>query len=156
MCVLPLSSQAPEYERFPAEIMRPTAALTDEEVEELKSIANLVEGSNDLCSALFPLFVESFQQDSGHKVLGAVRRIAKKIDRFHEKGLHMSPGIVARVLRILGETERSDCMKYLAFAFEEDDGRSWSFEIVGGRLSRKQSPMKRPDEWMAPSRITSG
>jgi hypothetical protein len=95
-------AERPEYERFPAEIARRSKPLTEEETAELKLLVDLVERSGELCSLLFPFFIHSFQQDTGREVPGAVRRIAKQIENLHDKGLHMSPGVVAEVLRTYG------------------------------------------------------
>jgi hypothetical protein len=72
--------------------------LTVEEQRELGGLADFV-ASSDLCSLLFPAFIESYQQDTGKEPGGAVRYIAQRIDAFNRKGLHFRPAIVALVLR---------------------------------------------------------
>lgn len=88
-----------KYERFPAEIMRPDKALTPEEKIELEELADLVDKS-DLCSRFFPFYVQSYQAATGAEPTGAVRRIASRIEEIDRMGLHCSPAVVARVLRM--------------------------------------------------------
>lgn len=87
-----------EYERFPAEIVSPGAALTEEEVSDLEQLAELVN-KTDLCSRLFPLFIHTCQEHSGHEPTGAVKRLAAQIEQIDRMGLHCSPQVVARVLK---------------------------------------------------------
>ncbi len=87
-----------EYERFPAEIIRPDEAMTDEDVAELEQLAKLV-GESDLCSRFFPFFIQSFQNATGQETTGAVKRIAASIEKMDRMGLHCMPQVVARVLR---------------------------------------------------------
>ena len=87
-----------EYERFLAEFVRPDEPLTEEDVEELEEVAELV-GKSDLCSRLFPLFIHSYQDHTGHEPTGAVKRIAASIEQIDRMGLHCAPQVVARVLR---------------------------------------------------------
>jgi hypothetical protein len=84
-----------EYERFPGEIVTPGEALTGEEKEELEGLAGVVSNS-ELCSLLFPAFIQGIQLHTGQEPAGAVRRIAARIERIHRKGLHCSPRVVAR------------------------------------------------------------
>ena len=79
-----------EYERFPAEIVRPGEPLTEEDVAELEQLAELV-GKSDLCSRLFPLFIHSYQDHTGHEPTGAVKRIAASIEKIDRMGLHCRP-----------------------------------------------------------------
>src|SRR5262249_24299314 len=87
-----------DYERFPAEIVRTDEPLSEEDVAELEKLAELV-GKSDLCSRLFLLFVQSYQDHTGHEPAGAVKRIAASIEKIDGMGLHCSPQVVARVLR---------------------------------------------------------
>ena len=81
--------------------MTPDAELSEEERAELEGLAELVSKS-DLCSTLFPFFVQSFQNDTGREPTGAVKRIASRIEKIDQIGLHLSPSIVAMVLRRYG------------------------------------------------------
>lgn len=83
-----------EYERFPAEIMQPDAALSQEEKTELEGLAELVSNT-DLCSNLFPFFIQS----TGNEPTGVVKRIASRIEQIDGMGMHLSPSVVAKVLR---------------------------------------------------------
>ena len=65
---------------------------------ELEQLAELV-GKSDLCSRLFPLFIHSYQDHTGHEPTGAVNRIAVSIEKIDRMGLHCAPQVVARVLR---------------------------------------------------------
>jgi hypothetical protein len=87
-----------EYERFPGEIMRTGEALTDDEKEELEGLAQMV-GKTELCSLLFPAFILGIQLHTDREPAGAVKRIARRIEQIHWRGLHCSPQVVARVLR---------------------------------------------------------
>jgi hypothetical protein len=87
-----------DYERFPAEIIRPGEALTEEELAELKQLAGLVS-KTDLCSRFFPFFLQSFQAATGHEPTGAANRIAARIEEIDRMGLHCAPQVVARVLK---------------------------------------------------------
>lgn len=92
-----------KYERFPAEIITPDVALTSEEREELHELSAVVHGS-DLCSLWFPVFLEGYQQHTGRHLPPAVINIANRIEKFHRKGLHCSPAVVARVLAEFSNT----------------------------------------------------
>jgi len=94
----PYRQEVGDYERVPAEIIRPCRKLSDDEQRELAKWASFVTGT-DLCSTFFPLFLEGYQADTGNEHSGAVRHIAKSIGAIHRKGLHFRPAIVAFVLR---------------------------------------------------------
>lgn len=51
------------------------------------------------CSRVFPLFINSFQDHTGHEPAGAVRRIAASIEKIDQMGLHCAPQVVAMALR---------------------------------------------------------
>jgi hypothetical protein len=97
-CECPSHQADLEYERFPAEIMAPDSALTPEGRKELEALSDLVSKS-DLCSNLFPFFMQSFLSDTGHEPAGSVKRIVSRIEQIDRMGLHCSPAVVARVLR---------------------------------------------------------
>lgn len=90
-----------EYERFPAEIMGPLPGLDDEARGELREFADFV-GKSDLCSLLFPHFVH-FEEDTGFRHPEAIKEAAGRIEEISERGLHFSPGVVAKVLRDLAD-----------------------------------------------------
>ena len=94
----PHRQEVGEYERVPAEIISPFRTLSNEEQRELTKLAKFVQNT-DLCSTLFPTFIEGCQADTGHEPSGAVRHIAERIGAIHRKGLHFRPAIVAFVLR---------------------------------------------------------
>jgi hypothetical protein len=94
----PHRQEVGNYERVPAEIIRPFRTLSDEEQRELGEWADYVQHT-DLCSTFFAAFIEGYQADAGHESSGAVRHIAERIDIIHRKGLHFRPAIVAFVLR---------------------------------------------------------
>jgi hypothetical protein len=76
----------------------PHTALTPEERTELEELAEWVS-KTDLCSRLFPAFIQSFESATGQTHSAAVRSIAKGIEKLDRKGLDFSPSVVARVLR---------------------------------------------------------
>jgi hypothetical protein len=86
-----------DYERVPAEIIRSDLLITPADREELVELARFVKGT-DLCSRLFPLFIQSYQQDTGNVFPDVVHRVARRIEQIDAKGLHFSAPVVARVL----------------------------------------------------------
>ena len=94
----PHRKEVGDYERVPGEINYSFRTLSNDEQHELMYLADLVARS-DLCSTLFPYFIESYQNNTGNEPSGAVRHIAKRIGIVHDKGLHFRPAIVALVLR---------------------------------------------------------
>ena len=97
-CECPNGKIVSEYERVPIEIIRQPPAFGDGDRQELETLADFV-ATTDLCSLLFPAYIEGFQEYTGQKCSPAVREIAKRIDGIHRKGLHCRPAIVARLLR---------------------------------------------------------
>lgn len=87
------------YERMPGGIAELDRSLTTQERFELVELATLVGESGDLCSHFFPLFIHSVQLDTGITHSAAVRLITKRIDDWNNEGMHLSPGVVAKVLR---------------------------------------------------------
>lgn len=87
------------YERLPREVVGRLAPLAPAEREELLALAEFVEQSNELDSGLFPLFITSFQQDTGAVAGPAVNRLAARIGQFDCRGLRLTPAQVAWVLR---------------------------------------------------------
>jgi hypothetical protein len=87
-----------DFERFPAEIMAPTSCLDEGSRGELNELADLV-GTSDLCSLLFPHFVRGVQEYYGFRHCETVNEVAERIGQIASKGLHFSPGVVAKVLR---------------------------------------------------------
>ena len=88
-----------DYERVPDGITDLDRSITEEERLNLQELANLVADSDDLCSGLLPLFIRSFQEDTGSESTAAVRLVAERIEQWHRVGLHQSPGVVAKILR---------------------------------------------------------
>lgn len=73
---------------------------------ELKQLAELV-GKSDVCSRMFPVFIRSYQDHTGHEPTGAVKRIAARIEEIDRMGLHCAPQVVARVLsEYIGVSDR--------------------------------------------------
>ena len=87
-----------EYDRFPVMVVTPDKSMTDEDVAELEELAELV-AETGTCSRVFPLFINSFQDHTGHEPAGAVKRIAASIEKIDQMGLHCAPQVVAMVLR---------------------------------------------------------
>lgn len=83
---------------MPDGIWMHTCGLSDEEKAELNNLADFVGGS-DLCSRLLPLFVRSFEDHSGQRHSEATHEIIDRIERWDAKGMHMVPGLVARIIR---------------------------------------------------------
>jgi hypothetical protein len=94
-----------EYERLPDPRERPPndfyqsdPPLTDQEKWNLAALANAVV-ENGLCSRRFSSFVRHCGQHAETQIPVAARVVAGRIEHWHSKGLHMSPGIVAFMLR---------------------------------------------------------
>ena len=79
-----------EYECFPAEIVKAGEPLTEEDVAELEELAELVRKS-DVCSRVFPLFIRSYQDHTGHEPTGAVKRIAASIEKIDQMACTVRP-----------------------------------------------------------------
>ncbi len=86
------------YERFPAEIMGPLPGLNDEARAELLQFADIVETS-DMCGGLFAFSIRCFEEATWHRHTDAASEILDRLERADARGLHCSPGVVARVLR---------------------------------------------------------
>lgn len=99
ICNCPSRQEPKVYERFPAEILVPGEKLTQEEKNELEELADLVSKS-DLCSSEFPFFLKSYQDATGYEPAGAARQIASLIETIDGMSLHLSPSVVAKVLRL--------------------------------------------------------
>jgi hypothetical protein len=92
------------YERFWIEATRPKPDVTPEVREELLSLAATADQTADLCSTGFPLFVKSYQQDTGREPSYAVRWFAKQIEDLEEIGVHCSSSEIATLLRELAKS----------------------------------------------------
>ena len=100
-CDCPARRGLPEvgdYERFPASLLADPGIVSDEERGVLSELADFVQGT-DLCSLLLPNFIRHIEEASGIRHPAAVGRIMDRIERIDSKGLHSSPGVVAKVLR---------------------------------------------------------
>jgi hypothetical protein len=88
---------AGEYERIPVDLMGRPPAVTAEERAEMVEMAEFV-GGTDLCSRLLPLFVLTFELETGDHYSPAVHAIVDRIEAIDERGLHCSPAVVAMIL----------------------------------------------------------
>ncbi|NQU24445.1 MAG: hypothetical protein HQ567_24450 [Candidatus Nealsonbacteria bacterium] len=88
----------PEYERVPVEITHHAEALSAQEKDYLEELASWVSTS-DICSLLFPVFIDGMRQIEGSDPPAAAQRIAAKIDSWSDHGGHFSPKNVAVLLR---------------------------------------------------------
>ena len=95
----PRRQEVGDYERVPAEIIRPFRRLSDAEHRGAGGNWRLSSRAATCACSLFALFVEGYQADTGHESSDAVRHIARRIDAISRKGLHFRPAIVAHVLR---------------------------------------------------------
>ncbi len=104
-CYSKLGVQEPgDYERVWIEATRPKPDVTAESRNELLELAAVAEKAGDLCSTLFPLFIEGFQQDTGGEPSHAVRWFAKQIDKLRAMGVHCSSSVIATLLRHLAKS----------------------------------------------------
>jgi hypothetical protein len=94
-----------DYERVPAGIMVSDKRLTEAEAADLRSLAETVSEGR-LCSRLIGLFLAGLQEHTGFKPSVAARRVARQIGEWDDKGLHMSPGLVATILRSRADSLR--------------------------------------------------
>jgi hypothetical protein len=104
-CPCPRETELPEkrgYERVPGGIWEHNDVLTNEVKVELIELADFVAGS-ELCSRLLPIFIRSFEVDSGIRHSEAMHLIINRIEKFDLKGLHCSPAVVAKIIRDFAE-----------------------------------------------------
>jgi hypothetical protein len=94
----PRRQEVGDYERAPAEIIRPYRELSDHERRELAEWADFVQ-DRDMCSLVFPAYLEGYQAYARQEAPEAVRYVARRIAAVDRKGLHFRPAIVAFVLR---------------------------------------------------------
>jgi len=88
-----------KYDRIPAEITRRHKPISERARREIIELADCIGDKPEMCSRLFPVFVEGFIEYSGRAYAPATLEIVSRIGRFDSKGLHMSNAVVARVLR---------------------------------------------------------
>jgi hypothetical protein len=87
-----------DYERVPGGIMVPERLPTQSERADLSALSDSVlEGG--LCSRLLAVFLQGIQEHMGFEPSGSARHLAQIIDEWDRNGLHMSPGLVARIVR---------------------------------------------------------
>ena len=104
-CPCPREAALPEkhgYERVPGGIWEHNETLSDDVRAELIDLADFVGGS-ELCSHLLPLFIRSFEADTGQRHSEAMHLIVNRIEKFDLKGLHCSPAVVAKIIRDFAE-----------------------------------------------------
>ncbi len=95
----------PVYERVPIEISHHSRILSKEEKGHLEALAGCVTKAG-LCSTLFPLAVQCFEQDTGMETPVGVKIVADQVARFDRHGGHFSPWVVELILNAY--IERSD------------------------------------------------
>jgi hypothetical protein len=93
-----------DYERVWVETTTGKPDVTPEARQELLHLAAVVTGADDLCSTFFPLFVESYQQDTGGEPTYPVRWFAKQIEKLRARGIHCSASAIATLLRELAKS----------------------------------------------------
>ena len=86
------------YERIPREIMGKVLPVTPEERQQLEEMAEVVR-DGDLDGRLFPLFIRSYQRDTGDEFTGAVRRLADRLEDWTERAFPATAETVAGVLK---------------------------------------------------------
>lgn len=92
------------YERVADGILKPQAGLGPIEREELASLAELaVKGG--MCSFVLPKFAVGMLEDAGIELSSTVQGLVDRIDQWDQQGLHMSPGVIALVLRTWSSAE---------------------------------------------------
>ena len=92
-----------DYERVWVEATARKPEVTAEAREELLELAALADETGELCSTLFPAFVEGFQQDTGGEPCYPVRWFAKRIEELRARSAHCSPSVIATLLRELAK-----------------------------------------------------
>ena len=85
--------------------MIPDRPLTLAERDELRVLSE-VSLKGVLCSRLLACYLECVQRDTGVIPTTAAIDLANRIEQWDRKGLHMSPGVVAMILRELGGVAR--------------------------------------------------
>ena len=94
-----LAIRPAEYERFPAEICWQRPTISTEERAQLQLLANCVSRSAFCSAQLSPLLVSCAEQVDVCQP-PAVVEAANRIVSIHQQGMHLSPGVVAGVLRL--------------------------------------------------------
>ena len=104
-CPCPRHSLLPEnmaMSEFLVAFGSTTRRSADDVRAELIDLADFVGGS-ELCSHLLPLFIRSFEADTGQRHSEAMHLIVNRIEKFDLKGLHCSPAVVAKIIRDFAE-----------------------------------------------------
>jgi len=87
------------YERVWSDVIGQKPKVTAEARKELLHVAVLADQSSDLCSTLFPVFIDRYQQDTGNEPCYASRWVANRIEKLRSMGVHCSSAVVATLLR---------------------------------------------------------
>lgn len=111
VCVVPKSTEAEcecirqglvrepgAYERVADGILKPQAGLGPIEREELASLAEFA-AEGGMCSFVLPKFAAGMLEDAGIELSSTVQGLVDRIDQWDQRGLHMSPGVIALILR---------------------------------------------------------
>jgi hypothetical protein len=87
-----------DYERYPGSIFPSQEVVDEAGMDVVSQLADYV-GGTDLCSRLLPGFIRHIEEKTGPVHPPAVHSIIRWIEAWDSKGLHFSPGVVARILR---------------------------------------------------------
>jgi hypothetical protein len=77
--------------------MVPDRILTQGERADLVGLAQLAS-EGGICSRVLAFFLDSVQKHAGVESSAAARRIAGIIEQWDSKGLHMTAGLVSKIL----------------------------------------------------------
>jgi hypothetical protein len=85
-----------EYERTPGRLIRPRRSLSMQEQEALLGLASFIR-TTDLCSLVFPVFIEHCDDKPTLEIPSVIREIARDFAKLNGL-LHFSAQVVARTL----------------------------------------------------------
>ena len=83
-------------------------------------------GGSNLCSRLLPTLIRSIETDAGHRFHQGIHTIVGRIEEFDDIGLHLSPSVVAWIIREFAVWEARERSVIAALAEKVAD------KIVGG------------------------
>ena len=86
------------YERIPDGIWEHPGGLSDAEKAELLDWPSSWKAPTSAAASL-PLFIRSYEADTGFRHSQATHTIVGRIERWDSKGIHCAPPVVARIIR---------------------------------------------------------
>ena len=95
------------FERFPNELTRPLINVSQDDRDELASLAETVRNGK-LCSFFLRHFLKCCQQETGFVPGEAVKEVSRRVSKIDRMGLHCSASIVSRLLIEIAVQHRTE------------------------------------------------